>query len=66
MEEAAGGSMKRQYPGPRQYKGFTLERNGGHDTPWTAFKPDGPRFRAETLVCLKAIVTDHLPPKGKK
>jgi hypothetical protein len=45
----------------RRYKthelmGWTIQRDGGHDTPWTAWKAGEIRRRADTLEGVKELV----------
>lgn len=43
----------------RNYRGWLVQRDGGHDTPWMAWKPGKFRLRADTLEGVKALIRDY-------
>lgn len=44
----------------RFYKDFWLDRTGGHDTPWIGRHHDGRKYRADTLLGLKQLITEMI------
>ena len=44
---------------PREYKGWIIQRDGGRDTPWTAWKAGHIRRCADTLEGVKNLIRNY-------
>lgn len=48
--------MKRKVGYPREYRGWIVQRDGGFDVPWRAWRSGHLTLRADTLAGLQGLI----------